>query len=95
VSAAASAAGAAAGGSSGAGIAAGAGPEVPLRGSSEMSVGTVVGISDIANEAGVSRACVCNWAKRWPDFPAPVRVLAMGPIYSNAAVQAWRERHGK
>src|SRR5437773_8729451 len=49
----------------------------------------LIGISEIAELAGVSPAAVANWRVRNPDFPKPVAVLRSGPIYRGAEIKAW------
>lgn len=51
--------------------------------------------SGIAALAGVSRAAVSNWRKRYPDFPEPSGGSSSSPLFSRAAVRAWLERTGK
>jgi hypothetical protein len=55
----------------------------------------LVGLAEIAIRAGCTNAAVANWAARHPGFPAPVRELICGPVYSWAAVADWLNRHDK
>lgn len=49
------------------------------------------GIAEIARELGVQRNKVSMWEMRsaTSDFPAPVAVFAMGPVYDMDAVRHW------
>lgn len=49
----------------------------------------IVGVSELAAEHKVSPQAISNWVKRYDDFPKPLKVLAMGPLYSRKAVRAW------
>jgi chromosome partitioning protein len=54
-----------------------------------MDVEDLVGIAEVAELAGVSAAAVGNWRKRDRAFPAPVRELRAGPVFSSSEVQRW------
>ncbi|GGQ07390.1 N-6 DNA methylase [Streptosporangium pseudovulgare] len=45
--------------------------------------------ADIARLAGVGRAAVSNWRRRFADFPQPVGGTATSPAFSLAEVRAW------
>lgn len=49
------------------------------------------GVAEIAAEFGVPRTTVSMWdfRRETSGFPAPVAILAMGPVYDMAAVRAW------
>lgn len=49
----------------------------------------------IARLAGVGRAAVSNWRKRYPDFPQPNGGTAASPTFSRAEVEAWLTATGK
>ena len=49
----------------------------------------LIGVSEVAKIAGVSRQAVANWRKRWSDFPSPVAELASGPIFRRSHVRVW------
>jgi predicted RNA methylase len=53
--------------------------------------------SEIARLAGVTRAAVSNWRRRYDDFPAPAGGSASGPLFVLAEVQAWlgKQRKGQ
>lgn len=57
--------------------------------------GATVATGDIARLAGVGRAAVSNWRRRFPDFPQPVGGSSASPHYALAEVEAWLTRHGK
>lgn len=50
---------------------------------------------DIARLAGVGKAAVSNWRRRYQDFPDPVGGTSSNPVFSLAEVEAWLRRHGK
>ncbi|MGW5188926.1 HsdM family class I SAM-dependent methyltransferase [Kribbella sp. NPDC004138] len=50
---------------------------------------------DIARIAGVGRAAVSNWRRRYPDFPQPVGGTASSPLFSLGEVESWLGEHGK
>ncbi len=58
-------------------------------------VGPLVTGSEIARLAGVTRAAVSNWRRRYDDFPAPAGGAANSPLYSLAEVQAWLDGQRK
>jgi hypothetical protein len=49
----------------------------------------------IARRAGVGRAAVGNWRKRYADFPAPVAGGANTPLFSWVQVERWLAESGK
>jgi hypothetical protein len=49
----------------------------------------------IARLAGVGRAAVSNWRRRYPDFPEPVAGTAASPTFLRADVEAWLKATGK
>jgi predicted DNA-binding transcriptional regulator AlpA len=49
----------------------------------------------IARLAGVGRAAVSNWRKRYDAFPKPVRVEDGSALFSRKAVEAWLVASGK
>src|SRR5713101_7972374 len=53
----------------------------------------LVGISEIAGIAGVSKQVVSNWRQRYDDFPKPLRELQSGPVWDQEAVIAWIKAH--
>jgi hypothetical protein len=55
----------------------------------------VIGVSEIAELLEVSCSAVCNFRKRYHDFPPPIKVLAMGPLYSRKAVIEWANAHDR
>lgn len=58
-------------------------------------VGPLVTGSEIARLAGVTRAAVSNWRRRYDDFPAQAGGAANSPLYALAEVQAWLDRQRK
>jgi hypothetical protein len=54
----------------------------------------LVGPSDIADIAGVSRSAVSNWRKRAEDFPDPVPGTSAKPLFSREAVNEWLMKRG-
>jgi predicted RNA methylase len=57
--------------------------------------GPLVTGSEIARLAGVTRAAVSNWRRRYDDFPAPTRGTANSPLYALDEVQAWLDKQRK
>jgi predicted DNA-binding transcriptional regulator AlpA len=57
--------------------------------------GPLVTGSEIARLAGVTRAAVSNWRRRYDDFPAPVSSGAGSPVFALAEVQAWLDKQRK
>ena len=53
----------------------------------------LLGISDIAKLAGVTRGAVANWRTRHDDFPDPAEKLPSGPVFDRQAVADWLEQH--
>ncbi|MFD5764316.1 N-6 DNA methylase [Streptomyces sp. NPDC127049] len=60
-------------------------------------IGSLVTGSEIARLAGVTRAAVSNWRRRYGDFPTPVGGGAGSPLFALVDVQAWldKQRKGK
>ncbi|AJP04299.1 N-6 DNA methylase [Streptomyces cyaneogriseus subsp. noncyanogenus] len=59
------------------------------------SVGPLVTGAEIARLAGVTRAAVSNWRRRYDDFPAPAGGAANSPLFALAEVQEWLDRQRK
>ncbi|MER6914067.1 N-6 DNA methylase [Streptomyces sp. NPDC000594] len=59
------------------------------------ATGPLVTGSEIARLAGVTRAAVSNWRRRYEDFPAPSGGGASSPLFALAEVQAWLEKQRK
>jgi phage terminase Nu1 subunit (DNA packaging protein) len=57
--------------------------------------GPLVTGSEIARIAGVTRAAVSNWRRRYDDFPAPAGGGANSPLFDLDAVQAWLDKQRK
>ena len=49
----------------------------------------------IARLAGVGRAAVSNWRRRYPDFPQPIGGSPTSPTFSRSEVEAWLKATGK
>lgn len=49
----------------------------------------LLGISEIADLAGVTRQAVANWRLRYSDFPRPVADLKGGPVWRKADIEEW------
>ncbi|MEU6259189.1 N-6 DNA methylase [Streptomyces sp. NPDC047043] len=58
-------------------------------------VGPLVTGSEIARLAGVTRAAVSNWRRRYEDFPAPAGGGANSPLFDLGVVQAWLDKQRK
>lgn len=50
---------------------------------------------DIARLAGVGRAAVGNWRRRFADFPDPVGGTASSPLFRLGDVERWLTHHGR
>ncbi|MFE2261042.1 N-6 DNA methylase [Streptomyces griseosporeus] len=59
------------------------------------SVGPLVTGAEIARLAGVTRAAVSNWRRRYDDFPAPAGGAANSPLYALGEVQEWLDKQRK
>ncbi|MHC5902418.1 N-6 DNA methylase [Streptomyces sp. S6] len=57
--------------------------------------GPLVTGSEIARLAGVTRAAVSNWRRRYEDFPSPAGGGASSPLFDLAAVQTWLDKQRK
>ncbi|MDF9816759.1 N-6 DNA methylase [Streptomyces sp. SPB162] len=56
---------------------------------------TTVTATGIAKIAGVGRAAVSNWRRRYTDFPEPVAGTSASPAFDLATVEQWLEGQGK
>ncbi|MFI9263384.1 N-6 DNA methylase [Streptomyces werraensis] len=65
-------------------------PDTPASPTNPLVTG-----SDIARLAGVTRAAVSNWRRRYDDFPAPSGGGANSPLFDLAEVQAWLNKQRK
>ncbi|MBW8485568.1 N-6 DNA methylase [Actinomadura parmotrematis] len=54
-----------------------------------------VTLAEIARIAGVGRAAVSNWRRRFDDFPSPTGGTDTSPQFSLADAEEWLVRHGK
>ncbi|MFD4934419.1 N-6 DNA methylase [Streptomyces virginiae] len=59
------------------------------------SVGALVTGAEIARLAGVTRAAVSNWRRRYDDFPAPAGGAANSRLFALVEVQAWLDKQRK
>ncbi|MDK1476454.1 N-6 DNA methylase [Streptomyces sp. 549] len=57
--------------------------------------GPLVTGSEIARLAGVTRAAVSNWRRRYDDFPRPAGGGANSPLFDLAEVQTWLDGQRK
>src|SRR5689334_10800264 len=56
---------------------------------------TFVTAAEVARLAGVSRAAVSNWRRRYDDFPRPGGGTETSPSFRLADIQAWLREQGK
>ena len=56
---------------------------------------SLVGITEIAERSGVTRAAVCNWRYRQDGFPEPLAVLAFGSIWWWPQIKQWLTQTGR
>src|SRR5215475_7490291 len=54
-----------------------------------MVATNLVGISEIADLAKVSRQAVANWRARYDSFPHPIETLQSGPVWDRERIEAW------
>jgi predicted DNA-binding transcriptional regulator AlpA len=59
-----------------------------------MRIMDVVGVPEIAQILGVTRQRVYQLIEAYDDFPDPIATLAVGRIWSQAAVEEWNRLHG-
>ncbi|OEJ23976.1 N-6 DNA methylase [Streptomyces agglomeratus] len=64
--------------------------DTPARQTNSLVTG-----SEIARLAGVTRAAVSNWRRRYDDFPKPLGGGVNSPLFDLAEVQAWLNRQRK
>ncbi|NYV77086.1 N-6 DNA methylase [Streptomyces sp. UH6] len=57
--------------------------------------GALVTGSEIARLAGVTRAAVSNWRRRYDDFPEPAGGGPNSPLFDLAEIRSWLERQRK
>lgn len=67
----------------------------PFRTDAAPDALPVVGMIEIGMRAGVKRNTVSSWIDRYPEFPAPVADLAIGPIFWWPSVAAWLTATGR
>jgi hypothetical protein len=63
--------------------------------SEERWADATVAAIDIARLAGVGKAAVGNWRRRFADFPDPVGGTASSPLYRLGDVERWLTHHGR
>jgi len=49
----------------------------------------IVDVTEIARRAGTTPGTVHSWRNRHPSFPAPLVVLAIGPVWIWSKVERW------
>jgi predicted DNA-binding transcriptional regulator AlpA len=49
----------------------------------------IVDLTEIAKRAGTTPGTVRSWRYRHPEFPQPVAMLAVGPVWRWADVEPW------
>src|SRR5436190_2168840 len=54
-----------------------------------METPQLVGISEIADFARVTRQAVANWRARYDSFPRPIQNLQSGPVWERENVEKW------
>ncbi|MET8575383.1 N-6 DNA methylase [Streptomyces sp. NPDC005012] len=60
-----------------------------------QAAGALVTGSEIARLAGVTRAAVSNWRRRYDDFPEPAGGGPTSPLFDLAEIQAWLAKQRK
>jgi SAM-dependent methyltransferase len=56
---------------------------------------TLVTAAEVARLAGVGRAAVSNWRRRYPDFPRPAGGSETSPAFRLADIQNWLREQGR
>lgn len=46
----------------------------------------IMGVTEVATYAGVSRQLAAKWARTWNDWPAPFAVLSAGTFWATDSV---------
>jgi len=54
-----------------------------------MSTENLLGISEVAEFAGVSKQAVSNWRMRYDHFPRPLQNLQSGPVWEREKIENW------
>jgi chromosome partitioning protein len=49
----------------------------------------LLGISEIAKLAGITRQAITNWRSRYKDFPNPTCELGSGPVWKREDIEHW------
>ncbi|MFE3591521.1 N-6 DNA methylase [Streptomyces niveus] len=62
---------------------------------SDDTTPVAVSLAEIARLAGVGRAAVSNWRRRYETFPAPVGGTDTSPLFSLPDVEAWLRNENK
>lgn len=60
-----------------------------------MSDETFVTASEVAKLAGVGRAAVSNWRRRYADFPEPVGGSGASPTFQYSEIERWLREQGR
>ena len=55
----------------------------------------LVGLTEIAQRAGVQKPVVSMWRTRYETFPRPAALLATGPVWFWEPVKEWLETTGR
>ena len=79
----------------GAGLSSHGGPRCKRQEVGMSDSTATVTASGIASLAGVGRAAVSNWRRRYADFPQPVGGSATSPAFDLRAVENWLQEQGK
>lgn len=54
-----------------------------------MSTDGLLGVTEIADLAGVSKQAVSNWRMRYDHFPTPLQNLQSGPVWEREKIENW------
>jgi chromosome partitioning protein len=54
-----------------------------------MPTNSLLGISEIADIAGVTKQAVSNWRMRYDHFPRPIQDLQSGPVWDREKIETW------
>ncbi len=56
---------------------------------------TLVGVAEVAEIAKVTSSAICNWQRRYPDFPRPIAKLHLGPVWYRKDIERWLKEKPK
>lgn len=70
-------------------------PANPLYNQPTHVLSDLVSLKEVAEIAGVTAACACNWRKRYADFPQDLSGRNNRPLFDRGQVEAWIIKHNQ